>query len=87
MAPIEEIFAREYPDYEPFGQVTWLMTLVRGIPLAEPIAGDFGRCFADVTSCRVGRRARRILRAGSCVVRERLADILQATVRRPPPAA
>ena len=50
MAPIEEIFAREYSDFDPFpfGQKRWVDTLVRNILLAQPMAKDFGNCFAGI---------------------------------------
>jgi len=51
MTPIEETFAREYPGFDPFpfGQASWLMTLVRSIVLAEPMLDDFERAFAGIT--------------------------------------
>jgi hypothetical protein len=85
MAPIEETFAAEYPDFDPFpfGQASWLMTLVRGILLAEPMLDDFGRCFADVTRAETVRELADSFRLQNCVVRERLADVLSASARRP----
>ena len=57
MAPIEETFAKEYPEFDPFpfGQQSWISTLVRNILLAEPMVEEFGRCFADVTSAETAR--------------------------------
>jgi endoglucanase len=83
MAPIEEIFAREYPDYDPFpwGQASWLQTLVRGILLAEPMVEDFARCFADVTSADAAVELAESFALGNCVVRAELAGILRASAR------
>ena len=75
MAPIEETFAKEYPDYDPFpfGQESWITTLVRNILLAEPMVEEFGRCFTDVTSAATARDLAGSFRLENCVVRERLA--------------
>jgi endoglucanase len=83
MAPIEETFAREYPDYDPFpwGQASWLQTLVRGILLAEPMVEDFARCFTDVTSADAAIELAESFAFGNCVVRAQLAEILQATAQ------
>lgn len=49
--PIEELFDREFPDFEPYpwGRRAWIHLLVHHILLAEPLVGDFARCFAGVT--------------------------------------
>ncbi|MGM1058299.1 glycoside hydrolase family 5 protein [Saccharothrix sp. Mg75] len=49
--PVEELFEREFPDFDPFpwGRRPWLTTLVRNILLAEPLVGEFGRCFTGVS--------------------------------------
>jgi len=51
MAPIEELFEREFPDFAPYpwGRRDHINTLVRNILLAEPLVDDFARCFAGVT--------------------------------------
>jgi endoglucanase len=81
MTPIEETFAREYPGFDPFpwGQASWLMTLVRGIMLAEPMVEEFARCFADVTSTTTAVELAESFALENCVIRTRLADILRAT--------
>jgi endoglucanase len=78
MAPIEETFAKEYPDFDPFpfGQANWIMTLVRGILLAEPMVEDFGRCFADVTDAGTVRELADSFKLENCVIREPLAAVL-----------
>ncbi|NBE97711.1 hypothetical protein FE391_28645 [Nonomuraea sp. KC401] len=50
MDPIEELFDKEFPSFDPFpwGRRAWPRTLVRNIMLAEPMVGDFGRCFEGV---------------------------------------
>jgi hypothetical protein len=49
--PIDETFAREFGDFDPFpwGRKRWVDVLVRHILLAEPLVGDFGRCFEGVS--------------------------------------
>jgi endoglucanase len=84
MTPIEETFAREYPGFEPFpfGQESWIMTLVRNILLAEPMLDDFGRCFADVTRGETVWELADSFRLENCAVRGRLAEILIAGARQ-----
>jgi endoglucanase len=85
MSPIEQTFAGEYPGFDPypFGQASWLMTLIRGIMLAEPMLEDFGRCFADVTRAETISELADSFRLENCVIRERLADVLSAGARQP----
>jgi aryl-phospho-beta-D-glucosidase BglC (GH1 family) len=85
MAPIEETFAKEYPDYDPFpfGQESWITTLVRNILLAEPMVEEFGRCFTDVTSAATARDLAGSFRLENCVVRERLARVLSEFAGQP----
>lgn len=85
MAPIEETFAKEYPDFDPFpfGQLNWISTLVRNILLAEPMVEDFGRCFADVSRAETTVELADSFRLENCVVREPLADVLSASAGRP----
>jgi hypothetical protein len=49
MGPIEELFAREFPDFEPYpwGRRAWVNLLVRHILLAEPLVGDFAGVTPD----------------------------------------
>lgn len=84
MGPIEETFAREYPDFDPFpwGQASWLMTLVRAIVLAEPMVEDFGRCFTGITDVATVTELADSFRLDNCVVRERLASVLETAARR-----
>jgi hypothetical protein len=85
MAPIEETFRNEYPDFDPFpfGQDSWLTTLVRGIVLAEPMADEFGGCFTDITDEQTVIALADSFRLKNCVVRQRLAAILSASARGP----
>jgi endoglucanase len=85
MTPIEETFAEEYPDFDPFpfGQLSWVTTLVRNILLAEPLLDDFGRCFTDVTRPETVDQLAGSFSLESCVARERLAGILSASARQP----
>jgi len=85
MTPIEQTFAREYPGFDPFpfGQASWLMTLVRSILLAEPMLDDFERAFAGITDPASVAELADSFRLDRCVVRPRLADILSAAARQP----
>jgi aryl-phospho-beta-D-glucosidase BglC (GH1 family) len=85
MGPLEETFAAEYPAFDPFpfGRDNWLQTLVRGIVLAEPMAADFGQCFADVTRGETIEELADSFSRENCVVRERLAQVLSASARQP----
>jgi len=85
MTPIEETFAREYPGFDPFpfGQASWLMTLVRSIVLAEPMLDDFERAFAGITDPATVVELADSFRLDRCVVRPQLADILSAAARPP----
>ncbi len=83
MAPIEAVFAREYPGFDPFpfGQQRWVQTLVRSILLAEPMAADFGACFEGVDDEQAIALAESF-RFVHCVRRQRLADLIAAKASR-----
>jgi endoglucanase len=51
LEPIEAAFRREFPAFDPFpfGQRSWIHGLVRHIVLAEPLVGDFERCFEGMS--------------------------------------
>jgi hypothetical protein len=55
LAPLEELVAREYPDFDPspFGQRQWLHVLVRHILLAEPMVDEFAALFAGLGTQRL----------------------------------
>lgn len=84
MTPIEETFKKEYPNFDPFpfGQASWLMTIVRGILLAEPMVEEFGQCFTGITDEETVIALADSFRLDNCIVRERLAEILSASARR-----
>jgi len=79
LAPIEALFLREFPDFEPYpwGQKRWIHGIVRHVMLAEAMVGDFGRAFEGVDPDEAA-----VLGASfafdRCVVRRPLADILTA---------
>jgi hypothetical protein len=77
MAPIEAVFDREYPQFDPFpfGRQRWVQTIVRSILLAEPMAEDFGRCFEGLDVDHVIALADSF-RFDRCVRRERLAALI-----------
>ena len=75
--PIEELFDREFPDFDPFpwGRRGWIQRLVRNILLAEPLVDDFGRCFDGVTPDEAEALASSFA-FGQCARREGLAETL-----------
>lgn len=75
--PIERTFAEEFPDFQPFpfGQRPWIHVLVRHILLAEPLVGDFRRCFEGVGPAEAEQLADSF-RFDACARRDRLAGIL-----------
>jgi endoglucanase len=78
--PIEQTFAEEFGDFEPFpwGQRSWVHTLVRHVLLAEPLVAEFGRCFAGVDPEEAEELADSFA-FEACARRERLADLLAGT--------
>jgi endoglucanase len=76
--PIEQLVDKEFPDFEPFpwGRRPWVTTLVRNILLAEPLVGEFGRCFAGVTPAQAEELAG-CFAFSECVPRAELAAILR----------
>ena len=81
--PIEETFAKEYPDFNPFpfGPLDYITLLVRGILLAEPMLDDFRRCFTDIADDETVIALADSFRFDNCVRRERLASMLTAAAR------
>lgn len=85
--PIEELFDREYPDFEPYpwGRRAWIHLLVRHILLAEPMVRDFGRCFEGVTPDQAEELAASFA-LRDCTRRDALVETLRAHLaaeRRP----
>ncbi|TDC51498.1 glycoside hydrolase family 5 protein [Jiangella ureilytica] len=75
--PIDELFEKEFPDYTPFpwGRKRWVDVLVRHILLAEPMAGDFARCFEGVTPDEAAELGASFA-FDACARREPLAELL-----------
>ena len=77
MEPLERLFAKEYPDYNPFpfGAQREIELLVRNILLAEPMLQEYGELFRDMNETEIDEMMRSF-RFENCVQRERLADVL-----------
>ena len=77
MDPIEETFRQEFPDFDPFpwGAQRWINVLVRHILLAEPLVGDFARCFAGLSPAEAEELADSF-RLDRCTQRRPLLDAL-----------
>lgn len=82
MQPIEDTFAKEFPEFNPFpfGRRSWVNVLVRHIMLAEPLVDEFGKCFAGVGVEEAGRLAESF-GLSRCVQRKKLLEILQADAK------
>ncbi|WP_376795049.1 glycoside hydrolase family 5 protein [Thermogemmatispora sp.] len=78
MQPLEETFAREFPDYAPFPfGAGWLIRrLVRHILLAEPLVEEFAALFADLSEAELDRLLQSF-RFERCLQRTPLNDILK----------
>ena len=76
--PVEETFAREFPEFDPFpwGSRRWVHVLVRHILLAEPLVQDFGRCFEGI-SPEDAESLADCFRLDRCARRETLAQALR----------
>jgi hypothetical protein len=84
MEPIEQLFAEEFPDFQPYpwGQQGWIKGLVRHILLAEPLVGDFARCFEGLSPEQAEALADGFA-FDQCVRREPLAELLANDPGRP----
>ncbi|MGZ4385682.1 MAG: glycoside hydrolase family 5 protein [Gaiellaceae bacterium] len=89
MEPIEQLFEREFPDYEPFpfGAEQWAQRIVRFIMLAEPLVQEFGRCFEGVRGTEAIHALADSFKLENCLMRSRLLDILKDAVAAPGGAA
>jgi endoglucanase len=78
LAPIERTVAAEFPGFDPppFGAKQWIAVLVRHILLAEPLAEEFGRCFAGV-DIEQARALADSFRFDRSLVRRPLAEAIQ----------
>jgi hypothetical protein len=81
MQPIEDLFAREFPDFAPYpwGARRWIAGHVRHVMLAEAMVDDFAGCFAGV-GLEGARRLADAFALANCQVRTPLADILSTAV-------
>jgi endoglucanase len=78
MDPIEATFAQEFPDFDPFpwGAQRWVHLLVRHVLLAEPMVGDFRRCFEGLSPDEAEALADGF-RLDRCLQRHHLVEILR----------
>ncbi|SDJ36747.1 glycoside hydrolase family 5 protein [Nonomuraea jiangxiensis] len=76
--PIDELFDKEFPGFDPYpwGRRPWIRTLVRNILLAEPLVGEFGRCFEGVSPQEAERLAG-CFAFDACDTREPLAEVIR----------
>jgi endoglucanase len=77
MGPLEELFAKEYPGYDPFpfGSKREIELLVRNILLAEPLLPEYAELFRGMGEDEIDATMRSF-RFENCVKREGLAGIL-----------
>lgn len=78
MQPLEQTFAAEFPDYDPFpfGAQWQINRLVRHILLAEPLLQEFGELFRDIQEQEIDELMRSF-HFQNCEQRSRLAHILE----------
>ncbi len=78
MEPIEELFAREFPDYAPFpfGAQWQINRLVRNILLSEPLLTEYAELFRDMSESEIDEMMASF-KFENCVQRPELANILQ----------
>jgi endoglucanase len=77
MGPLEELFATEYPSYDPFpfGSKREIQLLLRNILLAEPLLPEYAELFRGMGEDEIDAMMRSF-RFENCVKREGLAGIL-----------
>jgi endoglucanase len=77
MGPLEDLFAEEYPDYEPFpfGAGREIELLVRNILLAEPMLSEYAELFRGMDEDEIDTMMRSFS-FENCVRREELTSIL-----------
>lgn len=83
MEPIEALFEREYPGFNPFpfGPQRWIERLVRDILLAEPMLEDFEKCFEGIDDDETVLALAESFRLANCVRREPLVKLLSDAAR------
>ncbi|HEY2508709.1 MAG TPA: glycoside hydrolase family 5 protein [Streptosporangiaceae bacterium] len=82
--PIEKLVAAEFPNFSPYpwGPRQWIGRIVREILLGEPMAEEFGNCFAGVSPAAAAELAESFAFA-ACQRNERLAGLLHEFAHRP----
>jgi endoglucanase len=83
--PIEQLFAAEFPDFNPYpwGARPWIARIVREILLGEPLAEEFGRCFAGLGPAAAAGLAESFA-FPACGRNERLAALLRESLAGQP---
>jgi hypothetical protein len=79
--PFERLFRDEFPDFAPYpwGAPRWIAGHLRHVMLAEAMVDDYARAFEGVGPAEAESLADDFAFA-HCVVRERLADVLRASM-------
>lgn len=80
MQPIEELFAQEFPNYQPFpfGSQWMINRVIRHILLSEPLLAEFAERFKGLSEQDIDALLRSF-QFKHCVQRVKLADILSAS--------
>jgi hypothetical protein len=83
MQPLEETFAREFSNYNPFpfGRQWVINRLVRHILLAEPLLDEFGALFKGLNEQDIERLVQSF-QFEHCVQRTELASILATAAQQ-----
>lgn len=78
MEPLEQVFAKEFPDYNPFpfGVQRQINRLVRHLLLSEPLLQEFGECFRGISEADIHELMASFL-FDQCTIRQPLAEMLR----------
>jgi endoglucanase len=81
LQPLEETFAREFPEYHPFpfGSKWMIHRLVRGVLLAEPLVPEFAALFQGLNQQELDTLLRSF-QFNNCVQRTPLASLLTSCI-------
>ena len=80
LEPIEQLFAREFPDFQPYpwGAGRWIHGHVRHVMLAEAMVDDYAAAFAGLTPDEA-RDLADAFALPNARTRSRLAEIIRST--------
>jgi endoglucanase len=83
MRPVEELFDREFPDFQPFpfGRDFLIRRTIPEILFAGALQPEFGELFRNMTDDEIDDMMRSF-RLENCTLRQPLVDLLQGACTR-----